>query len=229
MVQECPGCRLVPQLVPPSEKGPVIVTPVMLRDTVPKSLSVVVRDVMHWQPALITFLHSNPKLVGNKVAFGPEITPVPLNATDCGLPPALSVIDNAPVRVPICVGLKVTLRVQFARGARLEPQVWVWMKSPLAVMLVMLSVIVPKLLSVADFPGLVVPTSWSAKVKLVGDKVAFGPETTPVPLKATVCGLPVALSVTLTAALRVPLAVGLNVTLILQLAPAAKELPQVWV
>ena len=41
------------------------------------------------------------------------------------------------------------------------------------------------------------------------------------------CGLPVALSVTVTAAVRVPDAVGLNVTLIVQLAPALTELPQV--
>jgi hypothetical protein len=34
---------------------------------------------------------------------------------------------------------------------------------------------------------------------------------------------------TLNTAERAPAAVGLNVTLILQCAPAAKELPQVWV
>ncbi len=51
----------------------------------------------------------------------------------------------------------------------------------------------------------------------------------PVPDKGTCCGLPAALSVTLSAALRVPVAVGLNVTLIVQLAAAASELPQVYV
>src|SRR5436190_15564114 len=49
----------------------------------------------------------------------------------------------------------------------------------------------------------------------------------PVPYKATFCGLLAALSWTLTAAVRVPVAVGLNVTLIVQLAPTAKKLPQV--
>jgi hypothetical protein len=85
------------------------------------------------------------------------------------------------------------------------------------------------LVSVTDFPGLVVPTSWSAKVKLVGERVAFGPETIPMPLKARVCGLPAALSETLNPALRNPDLEGLNVTLIVQLAPAANEVPQVWV
>ena len=51
----------------------------------------------------------------------------------------------------------------------------------------------------------------------------------PVPVRLTVCGLPVALSVRVTAAVRVPLAVGVKVTLIVQLAPAATELPHVLV
>ena len=51
----------------------------------------------------------------------------------------------------------------------------------------------------------------------------------PVPLTATVWGLPLALSVTLTAALRVPVAVGVNFTPIVQLAPAATPLAQVFV
>jgi len=51
----------------------------------------------------------------------------------------------------------------------------------------------------------------------------------PMPLSATFCGLPLALSVMLSAAVRVPDAVGLKVTLTVQLAPAANELPQVWV
>jgi hypothetical protein len=51
----------------------------------------------------------------------------------------------------------------------------------------------------------------------------------PVPLRETICGLPGALSVMLSAAVRVPDAVGLNLTLMLQLAPAGSELPQVWV
>ena len=49
------------------------------------------------------------------------------------------------------------------------------------------------------------------------------------PDKLTVCGLPAALSLTLTAAVRAPFAVGLNLTLMVQLAPAFSELPQVLV
>jgi len=67
--------------------------------------------------------------------------------------------------------------------------------------------------------------AWVENVKLTGESFAV----VPIPLSVTFCGLPAALSLMLTAAVRVPLAVGLNVTLILQLAPAANELPQVCV
>jgi hypothetical protein len=59
----------------------------------------------------------------------------------------------------------------------------------------------------------------------VGESVT--PGAVAVPVRETVCGLPAALSVTLTAAVRVPVAVGLNVTLVVQLLPAAKLAPQV--
>ena len=49
----------------------------------------------------------------------------------------------------------------------------------------------------------------------------------PIPDNATFCGLPAALSMMLSAAERVPAIVGLNVTKMLQLAPAANEVPQV--
>jgi hypothetical protein len=56
---------------------------------------------------------------------------------------ALSVIVTAPVLVPVAVGLKVTLMVQLALAATLEPQVLVWEKSPLVLMLEMLRVVLP--------------------------------------------------------------------------------------
>ena len=78
----------------------------------------------------------------------PEETPVPVRLTVCVAGLALSVMVTTPVLVPAAVGLKVTLRVQLALAARLAPQVLVWEKSPLAVMLVMLRVALPVFLSV---------------------------------------------------------------------------------
>ena len=49
------------------------------------------------------------------------------------------------------------------------------------------------------------------------------------PVRATVCGLPAALSAMERLALRAPAAEGVNVTLMVQFAPAAKVAPQVCV
>jgi hypothetical protein len=43
----------------------------------------------------------------------------------CGLPEALSAMDNIAELLPLAVGVKVTLMVQLAPAARLEPQVFV--------------------------------------------------------------------------------------------------------
>ena len=65
------------------------------------------------------------------------------------------------------------------------------------------------------------------KVKLVGKKLTL--DATPVPVSAMVCGLPVALSVTVMVPGWLPVAVGVKVTLMVQLAPAATDAPQVLV
>ena len=67
-----------------------------------------------------------------------------------------------------------------------------------------------------------------AKVRLLGEIVAIGCGAgTPCPLKVADCGLPEALSVKVSVPERGPVAVGVNVTFIVQLAEAAKVAPQV--
>ena len=83
--------------------------------------------------------------------------------------------------------------------------------------------VVPTLVSVTVCAEVVVPMATVPKLRLVGESFAV----VPVPLSGTRCGLLAALSVMLRAAVRVPVAVGLKVTLILHLAPAANELPHV--
>ncbi len=65
------------------------------------------------------------------------------------------------------------------------------------------------------------------KLRLVGEKLTAG--AVPVPLRPTVCGLPAALSLMLSVAFRVPVAVGVKVALIEQLPPAATDVPQLLV
>jgi hypothetical protein len=84
--------------------------------------------------------------VGERLATGAVPVPVRLTLWVAGL--ALSAMVTAPVLVPAAVGLKVTLSVQLPLAARLEPQVLVWEKSPLTVMLVMLRAALPVFLRV---------------------------------------------------------------------------------
>ena len=88
---------------------------------------------------------------------------------------------------------------------------------------VTVKVVAPTLVSVTIWAGLVAPMPTAPKFRLEGESLAV----VPIPVRLTFCGLPAALSVTLSIAVRVPDAVGLNSTLMLQLAPAASELPQV--
>ena len=61
------------------------------------------------------------------------------------------------------------------------------------------------------------------------DRVTTGAELTPVPLSAIVCGEPLALSATVRVPVRVPAAVGVNLTEMEQLPPEATLDPHVFV
>ena len=119
MLQELPAATLAPQVFV-WEKGPEIAMPLMFNVVLPRLVSVAVLDV----------LQGHERKIGKHAKdswFGTSSTcvPIPFRETVCGLPGALSVTDSAPVRFPICVGLKATLIVQLVPAARLEPQVWV--------------------------------------------------------------------------------------------------------
>jgi hypothetical protein len=131
-----------------------------------------------------------------------------------------------PVCVPVAVGVKVTLIEQFAPAVSEAPQVVVSEYCALATMLLMVREAVPVLVSVMDCAALVVFTVWLENVRLAGDRLTPGDEV-PVPVRFTVWGLPLALSVMVIVPVWVPAAVGVNFTLIEQFAPAASEAPQV--
>ena len=136
-------------------------------------------------------------------------------------------ILRIPLRLPFADGLNVTLKVQLFPAAKELPQVVVSAKSPGSVPAMAIPLIVkavaPRLVSVTVFAALVVPTVTEPKLRVAGSSCAV----VPIPLSDTSCGLPLALSVTLRFAVRVPDTVGLKVRLNVQLAPAARELPQV--
>src|SRR6266478_3608718 len=164
------------------------------------------------------------KLSAAGVAFRTLAPPVPVSDTVCGLPEALSVMVRVPVRVPVAVGVKVTLTVQLVLTARLVPQLLLCAKSPLAVMLATLAAAVPVFDTVTGCDALLPPSTCAAKVSVLVDTAMTG--AVPVPVSETVCGLFEALSVIVSAPVREPLAVGVKITLTVQLELAATLVPQ---
>ena len=153
--------------------------------------------------------------------------PVPFRFETCGLPTALSDTCNVPVLVPVWVGVNATLMVQLALEVK-----FAWhvveetLKSPVVEMETFLSITFWLFLRVNVFAALFVPTLVGEYVALAGVNVAWA---LPVPDSDTVCGLFVALSVIESVPVRDPVWVGLKVTLIAQLLPAARVLPQLFV
>jgi len=139
----------------------------------------------------------------------------------------LSVIVRVPVRVPVAVGVKVTFTVQLVLAVRLVPQLLVCAKSPLAVMLETFAAAVPLFDTVTGWDVLLLPSTCAAKVSVLGDAAMTG--AIPVPVRETLCGLFEALSVMVSTPLREPLAVGVNVTLTVQLELPATLAPQLLV
>jgi hypothetical protein len=123
--------------------------------------------------------------------------------------------------------------VQLAPGARVVVQVVAERMNEVALVPVtaaaevkVVGVVVLVFLMVMTWAAVVVPRMVEAKVSDVGVKVSVG-TARPVPLRATVWVLPVALSLYVTAAARAPATVGLNSMESVQLAPGARVVVQV--
>ena len=165
--------------------------------------------------------------------------PVPESVTVCVLPVTrleLSVITRFLVAAPPTVGKKRTRMMQLAPDANVVPHppeatARAVLENPppagVIAMLAMVNVAPPVLLRVTSTVELLL--TWTLpKSTAVVLTPATG--TTPSPDKFTVWVLPgmlLELSVTVKVALRTPIVDGLNRTVIVQLAPAAKVVPQV--
>jgi hypothetical protein len=212
ILQLAPANRLAPHVVVRAKS--VLFTPattmlVMVKGPLPLLVSV----------TLLKLLVVPMSRVVKVSEVGDTVTaemPVPLRLTVCGLPAALSVIVTSPVLGPSAVGVNRTLMVQLEPAARVAPQVVVREKSlalaPVITMLEMVKTALPMFLTVTELAALVVPTRRLAKAIDVRERLTAG--ATPVPVRATVCGLPAALSFTVSVPARAPAAVGVKVTLI---------------
>src|SRR5205823_2776797 len=176
-------------------KSPEAANELMVKAAVPVLVSVIVIGALvvasSWLP--------KPRLVGANPLSLPDA--LPICASVCGLPPALSATDSVPVRAPEAVGVKVTLMEQLAPAAKVAglvahafAPVLVAAKSPEAANELMVKAAVPVLVKVTVIGALVVASSWLPKSRLMGANPTAG--AVPFPLSATVCGLPLALSVT---------------------------------
>src|SRR5206468_1500818 len=157
----------------------------------------------------------------------PGAVPFPLRENICGLPPASSASDSVPVRAPEAVGVKVTLMVQFAPAAKVAglvgqalAPVLVAAKSLEAANELIVKAAAPVFVSVTVIGALVVASSWLPKSRLVGANPT--PGAVPFPLRENICGLPPASSASDSVPVRAPEAVGVKVTLMVQVPPAAK-------
>lgn len=150
--------------------------------------------------------------------------PVPLSATVCGLPAALSVIVKVPFLTPPTLGAKVTEMEQLAPAAILFAQLFVSAKSPLIAIVEICSAAFPALLNVIAWAALLFPVNWPEKFKLEGENASAGPM--PVPVTGTFSGVLRALFVNTTVPVRLSGAVGVKVTSIVQFAPTATVAPQ---
>ncbi len=98
--------------------------------------------------------------------------PVPLRLTVCGLLIALSAKLTVPVVAPSAVGEKLTPTVQVAPAAMLAPHVLLAMANgPVALMLVNVSAVLSRLVTVTVFAALMLPTASEPKLKAEEESV----------------------------------------------------------
>jgi hypothetical protein len=155
----------------------------------------------------------------------------PVKDTFCGLAPPLSLISSSPRKVPVTerLGDHRTVMLQDCPAVRLEPQVLLDSENvlPLIVMPLMSNVVLAVLVIVVVLGG-------EQKQRLGGknemEQMKSRPAgssftTVPAPLSETVCGLAGALSLTESMPFTVSKALGVKVTVIVQLAPEARLVP----
>jgi hypothetical protein len=93
------------------------------------------------------------------------------------------VTEIAPVRVPVVVGVNVTVSVQLDPAFRVVEQLFVCAKSPVAAPMESVVFAVPVFFTVTVWLGLVVPTVCELNVKLDGVNVIV--TIVPVPVRLT--------------------------------------------
>src|SRR5206468_3050201 len=133
------------------------------------------------------FTFPKVKVAGEKLRL--ETPPTPLSCTTCGLPGALSVMVTAPFLVPPAVGLNTTSMRHAVAGVgdRGLTQLLVWVKSPVATMLLTVTGAPLMLVTIIATGPLAVFSICVPTFKLVSLRLIA--LLTPVPRRLMVCGL----------------------------------------
>ena len=134
-------------------------------------------------------------------------------------------------RFPLATGVNVMLNVQLAPIATEVPQSLLWAKSPGSGPPMAIPVTdsgeLPVFVRVTFSGGLVTSNGWLPNDRFEVEKLTTGaPASVAVPVRLTVCGPLLELSLTVKVPVRVPLTVGANVTLIVHVEPAATPILQ---
>lgn len=228
MVHEAPAAKLagsVPHVFV-CEKSPALwpVNPMLRMLKAVNSLFCRV----NFPPLLPVLMATPPKPTEGGVSVA-GARPVPDKVTFCGVFAALSLTLSVALSAPTMLGVKVTLIVHFAPGARLAGQWLVGAKSaafvPVNVTLGldMIRFPVPVLVRVIFFAALGVLKTSFPNDREVGESVAAA--LAPVPVSPMLWGVPAALSATVTAPVRVPASAGVKVTSMVQVAAEGKVSP----
>jgi len=176
-----------------------------------------------------------PLSVGGAVTW--KSHPVPVSGIVCGLPPALSVTVNVPVRAPTTVGANVTLMVQVPPAANVAgpigqavAPVLVSVKSPEAAMELIFKGPLPVFVSVTGMDALVVVSICGLKDRFGTESPTPGDVADPVPVRLTsntcvlACPPFVTTAVITSVADSAAATDGVNVTLTVHCSPAATPL-----
>jgi hypothetical protein len=153
MAQLAPTATEVPQVLA-WVKSPVAAMLAMVRGPVPWLVRVTVLAAL----AVPTCWLEKFTVAELNETWGTGARPLPLRLAVCGEFPALSVIVRVAVRLPAAVGAKVTHMEQLAPLANVAPQLFVWAKSPVTAIRVMVRMAAWLLLSVIVLAALVKPT-----------------------------------------------------------------------
>jgi hypothetical protein len=181
-----------------------------------------------------------PEVVAGKVievalndTVGMGAVAVPLSATVCDPPAALSLTVSWAEELPAAFDVKVTATAQAAPGASVAPHVLVSVKLPglvpVIAMPLMLTALVPVSVSVTVWALLTLPAVSEGKVIEDALNDTVGIVAVAVPLNATDCVFPTALSLTTSRAVELPAVLDRKVTVMVQVAPGARVAPQVLV